>query len=269
VTFAPRVSIEDGLLVVILVEGPGVERVDFDAVLDQTDFGDLVGLEILDVRTQLGGAAVPSSPLEGTPRWSHDTEIDAFYIRLGVSDDRASIHKSVVGVAEIDQANRLASLQVRVSPPERGRQAVHEEPVWRERSNFIIAATLPDQSEIATEQLWARQLGNNRFEICCIPFFVYDIALGDLVETTDEHLVTRVVSPSGRYVFRVWFGASFHPRDEIADALQALGSLVEWSSRNLLAVDAIDEGHAQRVADFLAEKEHAEQLVYETGRSQL
>jgi Domain of unknown function (DUF4265) len=147
-------------------------------------------------------------------------------------------------------------------------QAVHSEPVWRERSNFIIMSAIdPVDADVASEQLWARKVDDLRFEICCIPFFVYDLALGDVVDTDANYAVKRVVAPSGRFVFRVWFGESFHPRDEVAEELKALGSLVEWSSPNLLAVDATDKEHAQRVADFLAEREKAGHLVYETGRS--
>lgn len=143
--------------------------------------------------------------------------------------------------------------------------AVHPEPVWRDRSNFIIGAPLPEEGR--AEQLWARQVGDQRFEICCIPFFVYDVALGDVVETDVNFDLVRVVEPSGRYVFRVWFGESFHPREEIAERLAALGALLEWSSVNLLAVDAADESHAQVIADFLAEQGRGERLMFETGRS--
>jgi hypothetical protein len=119
--------------------------------------------------------------------------------------------------------------------------------------------------------LWARQVADARFEVCCIPFFVFDLALGDMVATSPrggrKYVVEKVVEPSGRYVFRVWFGGSFQPRDEIASGLKAVGSLIEWSSRNLLAVDAVDAEHAQLVADFLMEREKAGHLVYETGRS--
>jgi hypothetical protein len=89
---------------------------------------------------------------------------------------------------------------------------------------------------------------------------------GGVMTTPSEFVIHKVVEPSGRFVFRVWFGASFHPRDEIAEALTALGSLTEWYSRNLLSVDAVDQEHAQLVADFLAEREKAGHLVYETGR---
>lgn len=150
--------------------------------------------------------------------------------------------------------------------------AVHPDPVWRERANFIIHAELSEEDHPKRfEQLWARQLADDRFELCCIPFFVFDLALGDVVATTPrngrKYLVDRVVEPSGRFVFRVWFGQSFYPRDEIAGGLKALGAMIEWSSRNLLAADAADGEHAQLVAHFLMEREKAGHLIYETGRS--
>jgi Domain of unknown function (DUF4265) len=107
---------------------------------------------------------------------------------------------------------------------------VHEQPVWRARANFLIHAELPQQyCPKRFEQLWARHLGDDMFEVCCIPFFIYDLALGDVVATSAKsgrkYVIDKVVTPSGRYVFRAWFGQSFQPRDEIAGELKALGSL--------------------------------------------
>ena len=45
-----------------------------------------------------------------------------------------------------------------------------------------------------------------------------------------------------------------------------LGTLTEWSSPNLLALDAESEALAQHVADALAEGERTGRWVYETGR---
>lgn len=145
-------------------------------------------------------------------------------------------------------------------------EAQHTDPVWRERSDFVIAAEVSG-GDIATEQLFARQVGPDRFELCCIPFFLYDFALGDVVETDATYMVRRVIEPSGRFVFRVWFGDTVHPRDEIAEQLAGLGALLEWSSVNLLAVDAEDREHAQKIADYLSEMEAAGKLMFETGRS--
>lgn len=150
------------------------------------------------------------------------------------------------------------------------REAVHQGPVWRDRANFIIAVELIG-SDLMTEQLWAKQLSDDTFEICCIPFFVYDVALGDVVQTAPaggrRYMVQRVVRPSGRFVFRVWFGDSFQPRREIAEQLEALGAVLEWSSPNLLAVDVADEDLAKVISGWLLEREQQGQLVYETGKT--
>ncbi|MFZ1452627.1 MAG: DUF4265 domain-containing protein [Ferruginibacter sp.] len=148
------------------------------------------------------------------------------------------------------------------------REATHDEPVWRERSNFILATAIESgNTDVTTEQLWGRKIDDRHFELCCIPFFAYDLALGDVVETDESYLVRRVSTRSGRYVFRVWFGESFHPRDEVASKLESLGALLEWSSPNLLAVDARDAAHAQQIADYLQEQEDATRLMYETGKT--
>ena len=146
------------------------------------------------------------------------------------------------------------------------REAVHRDPVWRERADFIIAASIdPGATDVTTEQLWARREGDH-YEICCIPFFVHDLALGDLVEVDADHMVTQVATRSGRYVFRIHFGDPDQPRDEVMERLDALGALAEWSSHSLVAVDARDQSHAQLVADFLQEQEDAGHLLYETGK---
>ncbi len=148
------------------------------------------------------------------------------------------------------------------------REATHSQPIWRERSNFIIATAIGSaNTDFATEQLWARRVDDSHFELCCIPFFAYDLALGDVVETDSEYMVRRVSTGSGRYVFRVYFGDSLYPRDEIAQELTARGALLELSSTNLLAVDARDRVHAHELAAFLQEQEDLGHLIYETGKS--
>lgn len=149
---------------------------------------------------------------------------------------------------------------------------VHAEPVWRERSDFIITAALQEADRPKRfEQLFVRRVGDDRFEICCIPFFLFDVALGDIVVTSPaegrKYVLKAVVEPSGRFVFRVWFSKSLLSHDAVAEALSGFGALLEWSSAHLLAVDAADSDHAQVIADYLAEQERVGQLMYETGRS--
>lgn len=143
--------------------------------------------------------------------------------------------------------------------------AVHDAPVWRDRANLVIGAPLREEGR--AEQLWVRRVSDQRFEICCIPFFLYDLALGDFVETDANYDLVRVVERSGRFVFRVWFGQALRTRQEVADKLGELGALLEWSSASLLAIDAAEEAHAQAIADYLAEQETAIGLMFETGRT--
>jgi len=148
--------------------------------------------------------------------------------------------------------------------------SVHNEPVWRDRANFIVNARLPEPGRF--EQLWCRQVAEDEFEVCCIPFFLYDVALGDTVQTRAvdgrRYVLSRVVARSGRFVFRVHFERSMlRNREVVTDRLAEMGALLEWSSSSLLAVDAQDVGHAQQIADYLFEQEGAGRLVYETGKS--
>jgi hypothetical protein len=151
----------------------------------------------------------------------------------------------------------------------------HREPIWRDRANFIVNAVVEDdeeQSPFKMEQLWTRKLGDDEFEICCIPFFLYDLSLGDVVKTCPRlgrrYVVCETVTKSGRYVFRAWFGESGNaPHGRVAADLEELGALLEWSSPNLLAIDAENLQEAETISGYLAGKESAGELIYETGKS--
>lgn len=152
--------------------------------------------------------------------------------------------------------------------------AVHLNPIWRSRADFIVMARLEGEAlEGRSEQLWARQLDENRFEICCIPFFVHDVDLGDHVEATldDEgtYVIRRVVRKSGYYTFRAWFGdtdGNASP-EEVVNWMKELGCLCEWYSENLLGLAATSEEQARDVAEYLSEQEASGRLDYETGRT--
>ena len=152
---------------------------------------------------------------------------------------------------------------------------VHDRPVWRDHADFVIAAALGEQDlPWRYEQLWARQAGPDLFELCCIPWFLYDVALGDVVATTRSgdrrYVVSKVVQQSGRYVFRASFrGRRITPvaREQVLGALTALGAVLESRSATLVGIDCANLAHAQEVADYLQAQQHEELLECETGRT--
>jgi|GEM_PF-922724 len=155
--------------------------------------------------------------------------------------------------------------------------AFHNNPVWSKKANFVINARLDSKesdSSLKWEQLWVRNLGENLYEVCCIPFFVYNLALGDEVETIlsiddlQSNIFHKIYKASGHYTFRIWFGEvpTSQTKEEIYSELLNLNCLAEWYSPDLLALDAESESHAQVVANLLDHKEKLGLLVYETGR---
>ena len=146
----------------------------------------------------------------------------------------------------------------------------HLAPVWREKADFIINASIPDD-ESHLEQLWTRRLDSERLEICCIPFSLYGIALGDVISFTvdDERgfLLHEKLAEAGRFVLRAYVpdDRSVVQRD-LHDRLSELGTLQEWSGSRLVAIDCTDEPHAARVSGYLQQCVDLNLLEYETGR---
>jgi hypothetical protein len=208
-------------------------------------------------------------------------------------------------------------------------EGLHRYPMWRSRADCVIAAPLPGRG--SSEQLWARRVGDRLFQVCCIPFLVDDLALGDVVETDADHSMLRVAASSGHSTFRVRLqaaavtGASTvesgappagdtgvrgapepaepvageassgrpaergagsrrpaesgagelaeppkpgagEAAEEILTELLRLGAALEWSSTNLLAVDAAARDDAAELTRYLSDCERRRCLSYRVGK---
>lgn len=94
--------------------------------------------------------------------------------------------------------------------------------------------------------MWAEQVSENEFVLCCIPFMTYGLALGDLVVTSPQqerqYVIEALKQASGRLVYRVWFGDTDPKikqdlRFQSVVKCQCEAWLFEWYSDNLLAID--------------------------------
>jgi Domain of unknown function (DUF4265) len=148
----------------------------------------------------------------------------------------------------------------------------HDSPVCRERSTGVIRALIPNppDGEEWFEQLWARKIDEQRYEVCCIPFATYDFALGDIVEVgpsgESEYLAHRVLEPSGRRVLRVWLADSGREAwDELQGVLRSRRLLFEFRKPALVAIDVTDEAAATDLEAELQKMESAGKLRFERG----
>lgn len=127
--------------------------------------------------------------------------------------------------------------------------ATHQAPVWRTKANFLIVADLTCHGMPGRwEQIWARLVAIDEFEICCIPYFTYGLALGDLVRTTSAagktHVITQVIIRSGRHLLRLWLKNSDSiGKEQVYRYLVNRAPLHEWGSENLLVIDASKDDH--------------------------
>lgn len=122
---------------------------------------------------------------------------------------------------------------------------VHESPAWRAAADYLAMADLapfgfPDMKE----QIWLRSLPDGTYEVCCIPFRVYGVSLGDTVELDDGgKTIVRVRSKGGHRAFRVFFLSKVAEsklediRNRIDGVARAESLAVEWSGDRHVAVD--------------------------------
>ncbi|QSB13577.1 DUF4265 domain-containing protein [Natronosporangium hydrolyticum] len=127
---------------------------------------------------------------------------------------------------------------------------VHESPVGRASSNYLVMVDLEAYGFAGTlEQIWLRPLDSKAYEVSCIPFRVYGLALNDVVELdADGKKVVGVVRRSGHRVFRVLLTPllSVSKLDEVRNSVT--GAIIddalkaEWSGDRHVAVDVPPNG---------------------------
>jgi hypothetical protein len=136
------------------------------------------------------------------------------------------------------------------------RIATHDEPVARERTNYIVRLDLAaDGMPGHFEQMWTRTEDKQRFELCCIPFFTYGLSLGDVI-TVGEHGAYRVDSKAGHRTLRfaIQDQEFAHRRhEELHGALAVTGALMELRGHALGygAIDIVTQIQADAVIEVL------------------
>lgn len=178
-------------------------------------------------------------------------------------------------VASTDEG--LVERELRGSTVMGAQIAVHREPVWQARADFLVHCDLShDGMPGRREQLWCRKISESTLEICCIPFFAYGLALGDCVEfrasRDGDLLVGRVTRPSGHWVLRI--ALSDDTRLEtlhtaIHERLVLGGFLHEWHATGYVAVDLQSDDQERQLTSFLGPYFTAGRLVFEIDHAEL
>jgi Domain of unknown function (DUF4265) len=147
--------------------------------------------------------------------------------------------------------------------------ASHDEPAARGRANYVVRLGLTaDGMPGHYEQVWTRTDDGQKHEVCCIPFFVYGLSLGDVIRTIAPDGAYRVESKGGHRTIRVAFPdeADAHTRHEdLHGALARIGVLTEFRghARGYCAVDIVDQVQADAVTAVLGPLGEAGTVMWE------
>jgi hypothetical protein len=150
----------------------------------------------------------------------------------------------------------------------------HPRPAWGARADFAIQLRIVTgdarlDNPPRFEELVCQDLGEGFYRICCVPMFLYDLALGDVLKINDGEL-EGVAQESGQHTFRAYFGKAFMPfaREVLIDELATMaGVITEWFSNDLLGISAENDAVANELARWLETAMSRGQLQYETGRT--
>ncbi len=143
----------------------------------------------------------------------------------------------------------------------------HPHPVWRDRINSALLMNIVEAGERFFEQLWAAyDPQKDAFQICCIPFYLYGVSLGDWLRLrktqTGVHKVD-IVEVSGHTTLRVW-SDEHRSLVEVTDALCSLKCLCEPSEdARLVGVSVPPEVDLATVHQLLQSKVESGVLGYE------
>lgn len=138
----------------------------------------------------------------------------------------------------------------------------HGDPVWRRLADHLIFFKAIEEDEIFFEQLWARRVADNQFQICCIPGYIYGIALGDVVATDDSLVIQQVIERSGHSTFRIYSDEGWYGKTDALNHIAARDGLMELLSYGLTAISLEGDG-AWTLCDYLEEAETAGLFVWE------
>jgi len=149
---------------------------------------------------------------------------------------------------------------------------IHHKPAWREKADSIVNARIETSSEeVIYESLWAKQLQHNLYQVCCIPYFIYDLSIGDIFEADlgkrGGLVFKNVVESSGNET--IWLHFHNALRDDLNNILKKIieaECLYEGYNERFLALNISSKIQRDNVLKSLDKEIKAGTAQYSSNR---
>lgn len=141
--------------------------------------------------------------------------------------------------------------------------ATHVHPAWRDKANYIFQCRIESKNDRNEwEQMWGTVIGDNTFMVCCIPFFVYGLSLGDIIKI-DENRNFDIVEKSMNTTIRIWTAdVDVEKKSSFITKVLQLSDDAEMHSTDLIAV-SVDNNRVTEMLDFLKFETGKSDVIYE------
>jgi hypothetical protein len=128
---------------------------------------------------------------------------------------------------------------------------------------------LPNHWWFKGESLWAKDLGNDLYEIQNVPFCAYGLNCGDVVRATADARdlkpeVREVVRRSGNQTLRVSFNVRKDQQGAYLEAIETTGAWVERANPTFICINVPPKANYTEVLEYLERQESSGALEYET-----
>ncbi len=140
-----------------------------------------------------------------------------------------------------------------------------------------IHINLPHHWGTGGESMWAAELGGDLYGLRNIPFYAYDLNVGDVVRAIPESPDVKpenqeVVRRSGNRTLRVWFKKEAVAAGRALELLQSLKNehvSFESATEYFFALDLGPEADTTQVREVLDEWERLGWIAYETCEARI
>ena len=110
-------------------------------------------------------------------------------------------------------------------------------------------------SQGATETVWAKPLGNNKYILDNLPFFAYGLSWQDLVEACPDSdgvlEFKKIVEKSGHKTVRV-INVEGEISNDFMELITSIGCGIEGATRKFIAIDIPEDVEVDKVIDVVA-----------------
>jgi hypothetical protein len=141
--------------------------------------------------------------------------------------------------------------------------ATHTHPAWIERADYIFRCRIESQNGgDEWEQMWGKVIEENTYMVCCIPFFVYGLSLGDIIKL-DTNRDFEIIKKSLNITIRIWT-ANLEPliKSQMISKALNLCDNAEMHSEILHAF-SVCENRSSALLDFLNQQVKQTEIIYE------